>query len=193
MFIDRFAGAEGSKTRSCAPLLVAALALPMLAGCGGLGSALGLTKSAPDEFAVVTKAPLVLPPDYSLRPPQPGAPRPQEPDPTERARDAVFAETGIPGEAQGVSSAETAILSATGAEEADPNIRRVISEESTALLEKDRTFADNILFWRGEPTEPAEVVDAAAEAERIRRQQTAGDRVTGEGAPTISRDGGGFF
>jgi len=31
-----------------------------------------------DEFAVVTKAPLIMPPDYNLRPPRPGAARPQE-------------------------------------------------------------------------------------------------------------------
>ena len=57
----------------------AALSLS-LAACGGesLSDTLGYGKSAPDEFAIVTKAPLVIPPDYSLRPPQPGAPRPQE-------------------------------------------------------------------------------------------------------------------
>ena len=60
-----------------------------LVGCGGMQSALGLGKSPPDEFAVVTKAPLVVPPDFSLRPPRPGAPRPQELQPTETARRAL--------------------------------------------------------------------------------------------------------
>ena len=29
-------------------------------------------KRSPDEFAVVRRAPLILPPDYGLRPPRPG-------------------------------------------------------------------------------------------------------------------------
>lgn len=52
----------------------AGLAL-MVAGCasGGL-----LNRDRPDEFAVARQAPLVIPPDYSLVPPQPGAARPQD-------------------------------------------------------------------------------------------------------------------
>ena len=50
------------------------ICLPMAAGCGDLREAAGLTKKSPDEFAVTTKAPLVIPPDFNLRPPAPGAP-----------------------------------------------------------------------------------------------------------------------
>lgn len=42
-----------------------------LAGCTSTRSALGMTKVTPDEFRVVSKAPLVVPPDYALRPPAP--------------------------------------------------------------------------------------------------------------------------
>lgn len=50
---------------------VAALGLTV-AACGGLKDDLGLSKEAPDEFAVVRNAPLSLPPDFNLRPPRPG-------------------------------------------------------------------------------------------------------------------------
>ena len=43
-----------------------------LSACGGTKEKLGLTKKAPDEFAVVRRAPLSMPPDYTLRPPTPG-------------------------------------------------------------------------------------------------------------------------
>ena len=56
-------------------LIVAGVAL---SGCQSTKNALGLNKVVPDEFRVVTKAPLVVPPDYALRPPAPGEPRPQE-------------------------------------------------------------------------------------------------------------------
>ena len=42
-------------------------------GCEGVREAAGIAKKAPDEFAVVTRAPLSMPPDYGLRPPRPGA------------------------------------------------------------------------------------------------------------------------
>ena len=56
-------------------LLVAALGaatLP-LGGCDSFNRALGLEKVVPDEFAVVSRATLAVPPDYSLRPPRPGS------------------------------------------------------------------------------------------------------------------------
>lgn len=63
-----------------------ALAGSMLAGCG-LGSS---SPSGPDEFTVVGRAPLVVPPESDLRPPRPGEPRPQEIDPANRAMRALF-------------------------------------------------------------------------------------------------------
>ncbi len=49
----------------------------MLAGCDTVKQAIGLENAPPDEFAVETQAPLSIPPDFALRPPKPGAPRPQ--------------------------------------------------------------------------------------------------------------------
>src|SRR5258708_19942516 len=63
--------------RGWAQAAVAALAVAMLAGCGGdTRKVLGLDKVAPDEFKIVNRAPLSLPPDYALRPPDPRALRP---------------------------------------------------------------------------------------------------------------------
>ena len=70
---------------------VAGLALALvLSGCSGVKESLGLGKNAPDEFSVVKKAPLILPPDYKLRPPRPGAQRPTAVMPVDEARSAVF-------------------------------------------------------------------------------------------------------
>ena len=51
--------------------------------------ALGMGKRSPDEFAVVKRAPLIVPPDFDLRPPEPGAPRPNVGSTAEQARVAV--------------------------------------------------------------------------------------------------------
>jgi hypothetical protein len=65
-----------------------------LGGCADPKKALGLGKRSPDEFTVVTRAPLSLPPEFALRPPQPGAQRPQELGPVDAARQSVFAPSG---------------------------------------------------------------------------------------------------
>ncbi|MBI1774340.1 MAG: DUF3035 domain-containing protein [Proteobacteria bacterium] len=69
----------------------AVLASLALAGCADdARKMLGLGKNAPDEFQVVAHAPLSIPPDSQLRPPTPGASRPQEASPSLSARAAVL-------------------------------------------------------------------------------------------------------
>tara|TARA_B100001123_G_scaffold206423_2_gene233935 strand:- start:611 stop:1303 length:693 start_codon:yes stop_codon:yes gene_type:complete len=62
----------------------------VIAGCSGVQKQLGLSRTAPDEFNVVSRAPLSLPPDINLRPPQPGTTRPQEGTMTDAAAGALF-------------------------------------------------------------------------------------------------------
>jgi len=71
-------------------------AASLLAGCTDFRRTIGLEQVAPDEFAVESRAPLTIPPEFDLRPPQPGAPRPQEKSPNQQARQ-VFERAG-PGE-----------------------------------------------------------------------------------------------
>jgi hypothetical protein len=55
-----------------------------------------LDRVGPDEFAVESRAPLTIPPEFELRPPQPGAPRPQEATSADKARKVI--DTAGPGE-----------------------------------------------------------------------------------------------
>ncbi|MGH7063561.1 MAG: DUF3035 domain-containing protein, partial [Stellaceae bacterium] len=43
----------------------------------------------PDEFAVESRAPLTIPPDFDLRPPEPGAARPQEKSTSQQAEQVI--------------------------------------------------------------------------------------------------------
>jgi hypothetical protein len=67
-----------------------------LTGCADFRQAIGMDRVGPDEFAVESRAPLTIPPEFDLRPPQPGAPRPQELTAAERARKVI--DTAGPGE-----------------------------------------------------------------------------------------------
>src|ERR1700712_2367976 len=66
-----------------------------LAACSGdeLTRNFGLTRDAPDEFQVTTRAPLSMPPDFTLRPPRPGASRPQELTQRQQAEAALVPDT----------------------------------------------------------------------------------------------------
>ncbi|HJU18197.1 MAG TPA: DUF3035 domain-containing protein [Stellaceae bacterium] len=64
--------------RGVALVSVLSIAGTLLSGCSGFKQAIGLEPTMPDEFAVEARAPLTIPPDFALRPPKPGAPRPQE-------------------------------------------------------------------------------------------------------------------
>src|SRR5215468_4072082 len=61
-----------------------------LMGCETIKKAAGMQKEGPDEFAVVTKQPLIIPPEYNLRPPRDGAPPTNQIQPTDSAQSALF-------------------------------------------------------------------------------------------------------
>ena len=61
--------------RKFVPLAAGLASVVLLSGCGAGKS---LDRARPDEFAVARQAPLVIPPDFALVPPQPGAARPQD-------------------------------------------------------------------------------------------------------------------
>jgi len=154
-----------------AALLVGAAGL---AGCTDASKAFGLAKVTPDEFRVVTKAPLTLPPDYSLRPPQPGEPRPQELQPESAARQALEGQR----EAEVRSDGEKLFVAKAGADHADPQIRFIVDDEFGNVAHKDKSFADWVLFWRkekpatqpsglGDPNE-SQPLDPAVEETRIK-------------------------
>jgi Protein of unknown function (DUF3035) len=68
----------------------------LLSGCTDVKQMIGMDQPMPDEFAVESRAPLTVPPDFDLRPPEPGAPRPQEKS-AEQQAEQVMEQAG-PGE-----------------------------------------------------------------------------------------------
>jgi hypothetical protein len=160
---------------------LALLALLTLAACGGdTARTLGLTRDAPDEFRVTTRAPLSMPPALgSLPPPRPGMSRPQEVSARQQAESTLVPGSANPAARGRQSSGEQALLGATG-RSAPEGIRNRVDEESLRLERTDRTIVDRALFWRDTP--PAGIpVDPAREAQRLRENAALGrDAVEGE-------------
>ena len=113
-----------------------------LSGCGGVRDALGVNKYPPDEFAVVAKTPLVIPPDYNLRPPGANQPRPREAEPTQMALRALYPDANL--QIAAPSAGENQLLQASGGTAADRNARSDLSP-APAVVNKG-AFTEEILF-----------------------------------------------
>src|SRR6185437_15715995 len=112
------------------PLIAPATIAVLLSGCGdgSLTRQFGLTREAPDEFTVVTRAPLSMPPDFTLRPPQPGAARPQEQSDRSLAESALVPEAALGSAPVGVSAGQAALVRDAGGG-APADIRQRIDQE----------------------------------------------------------------
>ncbi len=157
-----------------------------LNGCASFSRATGSTKNGPDEFRVLTKAPLVVPPEYNLLPPRPGEQRPQDLAAAQAVRVAMLGGNG-----SGVASAGEKTLVATARGNLDETaIRARLDAETNSRTAKSKGFSNRILFWRDGDTyvEAGTMLDADAEAERLRRHEL-GNSATGGGVVVIRKTG----
>jgi hypothetical protein len=167
--------------------LAFALAMPAVAGCSSTKEMLGLTKRSPDEFQVVSRAPLSMPPDYSLRPPTPGAPRS-----TTTLQPDQIPSIGEGEQTTTESAGESAFLQSASLTGIDPNIRKLVDQETAADQDASQSFLDDLVFWRA-PEPYGTVVDPVAEQKRLQENQALGQPTdTGE-TPIIERKKKGLF
>jgi hypothetical protein len=191
--------------RRCLGIGVAIVPLLLLTACGQgtVQNALGMGKRSPDEFSVVSRAPLILPPDYGLRPPGSGESRPGVDTPAEQARASLTG--GTAGESQqpaptdrnmvsaafdergeAVSTGEQALVAEATTAPADPQIRRRIAEENMQLAEVEQALFTRLVKWT-EPQTLSAPVDPVAETERLRTNRAEGKPPTEGESPVITQ------
>ncbi len=158
-----------------------------LAGCGSNGDvkeALGLNRQAPDEFRVLQRPPLSVPPEFNLRPPGQESEYVSGLPAQAKARDVVLGEGNTP--TQGAPAqknlAETAVVPVTsealpsgadaqllanaGAPHADPHVRqKLLDDKTNGVASKDSTY----LFGGKKESDPE--VDATKEAQRLKQDK----------------------
>ncbi|WP_421851890.1 DUF3035 domain-containing protein [Novosphingobium sp.] len=129
--------------RKSTTILMLAGGATLLGACSQGGSL--FNRIRPDEFAVTRQAPLVVPPDFSLMPPNPGAPRPQDVDSSKQALDALF---GGPAPR---SAVETDTLGKAGASAV--GIRSVVGDPKTKTVAKGAAVRDILAAPEGDGRE----------------------------------------
>jgi hypothetical protein len=193
------------KAYICSILMVA-----VLAGCGdgSVRENLGLVRQPPDEFKVVSRAPLTVPKEFFLYPPEEASERAAYMASDTIAREALLGgmsgddagylqhyqeeyetlgtpETAV--ESVGTSSlaspAEEGLLQKLQVKQADPNIRSVLHEETAVEAEKEKELLNKIKnpIASGEP-----IVDAEAERERLKKNKEKGRAVNEGDVPTVT-------
>jgi hypothetical protein len=168
-------------------LLALSLAATALSGCDTMRRAAGLQKKSPDEFAVTTKAPLVIPPNFNLRPPLPGAPPANTLDPSSNAELALFSNSDpktVAAQMKGnYSNGERMLLANAKVQQADPSIRARLNADQRATVQNaDRSFTDKLLNSAATP-DTGRAVNADAEVNKGRKGTTTAPK----------KDSGGWF
>lgn len=165
----------------------------LLAGCetSGLARTFGFTRDAPDEFTVTTRAPLSLPPDYNLRPPRPGAPRPQEQSEQRQAEEILVPQTALNTPTTGGLTAGQSALLAQSGPNAPTDIRRRVDQDGR-MDKVDDSFLNQLLYWRKGDTRSA-VVDPVAEAQRVKGNTALGVTQDTGTTPIIQEKRKGWF
>jgi hypothetical protein len=157
-------------------IVLASASLASLSGCAAL-----VGTGTPDEFRVVRKAPLTIPPEYNLHPPKPGESRPQELEPDAQARVAVFgSDIG-----KDASEGEKLLVKSAGGDTLDRTVRAAVDYDSAQILRKPRSYTDKILNFGKKPKDP--VIDAAAEAARIKSDQAGLSDLIGDKPVILKR------
>lgn len=187
-------------------------ACALLAACstGEVRDTLGLKRDAPDEFRVVSRPPLSVPPDFTLQKPDPGAPPRMQVNP-EKEASRIFlqedgsveltdepqtleqsdVETALPSviETDMPTSAESMLLGKLGVDEADPEIRNKLfkeerdgGEENTSD-DRNQTVLDRLIG--GDAGEA--VVDPFKESERIQENKEEGKPINEGEVPVIDK------
>lgn len=124
-------------------ILIVSLGALALAGCAHHAKS-SFSHSHPDEFVVRREAPLVVPPDFTLVPPKPGAPRPQDADSSTQALQALF---GGPAPR---SNVESSAVSAAGGDRSEAGIRSKASDPNTQTVDKGSVTRDVIAAPEGD-------------------------------------------
>jgi len=120
---------------------VALAGVVLLSACGGTSL---FNRDRPDEMAVSRQPPLVIPPDFALEPPAPGASVNNQSGLQQQALEAMF---GGPAPR---SPGETSNLRQAGSAMADAGIRSSVGDGETNVVDKGQTTMDIIAAPEGD-------------------------------------------
>ena len=114
-----------------------------LIGCGSeLAKVLGTDKLPPDEFTILTKPNLIIPPEYNLRPPAEGEVRPTPQQPSRELQAILFNNSN---NSENFSQSEINLMTGADVAESIPNIKEVLDSEMRDVEEVNANLETQII------------------------------------------------
>ena len=173
-----------------------ALCVPLiLSGCESFRKTLGIDRDPPDEFAVMARAPLSVPPGFDQLPPPgetPAGMNPEEdtygaldPRPQEAGISQALEEKLLKGDkrtASGATGAGARKFRALVREQLPPDTRELsdvraqIDSETHIKAQARPEWVKKLMFWK-EPTQPGqeEALDPVAEDQRLKKTSASSE------------------
>ena len=163
----------------------------LTASCSDIKKDLGIARNSPDEFTVVKRAPLSLPPEYNLVPPLKKGETSdvvENKSTTTKAKEVLFGEIE---NNENLNEGDKTFLTKLKVEDAKDDIRKLIDEDNGYLYIKNKSVIDKLLNSEEKAPSPDEIpsstVDAKKEAERI-KENLENDKPINEGeVPVIEK------
>lgn len=145
-----------------------------LAACTGhqVRDNLGLTPATPDEFSVIKRAPLELPPSFKtgeivLPEPTPGKKRPQEISAEAQAKKILKTDETQLQPTDQASAGESAFLSNIPTEETPTNIRTLVEQENKEWVDENTPVVEK-LGMRESSAAKKQALDPKEESKRLK-------------------------
>ena len=148
--------------------------------CSSVRESAGVTRRSIDEFQVVENPPLVIPPDFTLTPPDQLEEKNIDNIESELAEEILFGLDDNKTQTQKQLSTMSQILSEVDTLDASPSIREEIDKEFSQELQTSEIFQDN---WESE----IQILDAIKESERIRNKKFKNESIAEGEIPTESK------
>ena len=144
--------------------LVILLPIIGLAGCGQLADTFGYGKNPPDEFAIIRKSPLIIPPDYQLKPPLTTM-EGLQPLPEQNKVRTLLTNAPPPPADTELSEGERKLLMLAGASNSSDSIRAQIDRDGQTVVPKKDNFVERLLGFGKDDVEAFELETLESDAE----------------------------
>ena len=151
-----------------------------LNACSSVRESAGVTRKSIDEFQVVENPPLIIPPDFTLTPPDQLEEKNIDDIESELAEEILFGLDDDSLQNQVQLSTMSQILSEVNTLDSSPFIREEFDKEFSQELQTSEIFQDN---WDDE----VQILDAIKESERIRNKRFESDSIADGEIPTKSK------
>ncbi len=163
-----------------------------LTSCTGsdVKNTLGLRKKAPDEFMVLSRPALTVPPAFDLPEPETTSTSAPKDFSNNNAKQALFGASDAKKDSK-KSTAENLFLNKAGFGSAQSDIRQQLEEDARALEEptpeetQEKGFFERLFEPLQLDEAPDPIVSPVAEKERIKDAKASGKKISGEDAATI--------